>query len=80
MANVTPQPNAALLAIYHVYVGNIYDSHTSEDVFDALVENNKALANAETCKATLKAFLANPSRINYSAMNGALLLYQAYEY
>ena len=74
------RPNTALLSIYHAYVGNIYDSHTSEDAFDALVEDKKALANAETCKATLEAFLANPSRINYNAMNGALLLYQAYEY
>ena len=76
----TARPNTALLSIYHAYVGNIYDSHTSEDAFDALVEDNKALANAETCKATLEAFLADPSPINYNAMNGAILLYQAYEH
>ena len=80
MAIVTPQPNIALLAIYSAYIGNIYDTSNSADTFDALVKDNKALANAETCKATLKAFLANPSRINYNAMNGAILLYQAYAY
>ena len=74
------QPNTALLSIYHAYVGNIYDTSNSVDAFDALVNDNQSLSNAETCKATLKAFLANPSRINYNAMNGAILLYQAHAY
>ena len=74
------QPNIALLAIYSAYVGNIYDTSNSEDTFDALVDDNQALSNAETCKATLEAFLADPSPINYNAMNGALLLYQEYEH
>jgi len=74
------QPNIALLAIYSAYIGNMYDECTSEDAFDALVDDNQALSNAETCKATLEAFLADPSPINYNAMNGAILLYQAYEH
>ena len=73
-------PNIALLAIYSAYIGNIYDTSNSEDTFDALVDDNQSLSNAETCKATLEAFLADPSPINYNAMNGALILYQAYEH
>ena len=76
MANV----NIALLAIYNAYIGNIYDTSNSEDTFDALVDDNQSLSNAETCKATLEAFLADPSPINYNAMNGALILYQVYEH
>ena len=76
MANV----NIALLAIYSAYIGNMYDNYTSEDTFDALVDDNQELSNAATCKATLEAFLADPSPINYNAMNGAILLYQAYEH
>ena len=73
------QPNTVLLAISE-YVGNTDDSHTSERAFDALVDDNQSLSNAETCKATLEAFLADPSPINYNAMNGALILYQVYEH
>ena len=70
------QPNTALIAIYSAHM---YDISNPDYTLDDLLDDNQSLATAATCKAALKAFLSDPSSSNYDAMNGAMLLYQAYE-